>query len=148
MGCCLFCPKCGVDNGGSAQFCEKCGFQLPVAAAAGAGYAAPAAGGQQYVPPPYDDRMRMPGASPQNAGQRYAEGKTPAIAVILSFLLSGLGQLYNGDFKKCFVMWGIVVVIVILAIITGGTAAFLGFGIWIWSMVDAYNVANRKAPLW
>ena len=118
------------------------------AAPAGAGYVPPPAGGQQYAPPPYDERMRAPGAAPQSAGKRYAEGKSAVLSVVLSFFISGLGQLYNGDFKKCFAMWGLVVLIVILAVITGGTAGFLGLGIWIWSMVDAYNVASRKSPLW
>ena len=144
----MFCPKCGADNSGGAQFCEKCGSQLPVVAAAGGGLAASPGGVQQYAPQPYDDRMRAPGGSPQIPGRRYAQDKNPVVAVILSFLLCGLGQLYNGDVKKCFTMWGIALLIIILAVVTGGAGGLLGFIIWIWSMVDAYNVASRKAPLW
>lgn len=143
----MFCSKCGANNSGSSQFCEKCGSPLAVAAPAAAGYAPPPAAGQQYVPA-YDERMRAPGASPQSVGKRYAEGKSAVVAVVLSFFISGLGQLYNGDFKKCFAMWGLIVLIVILAVITGGIAGFLVLGISIWSMVDAYNVASRKTPLW
>ena len=142
----MYCPNCGFDNVAGGQFCEKCGTRLPTTAPPtpppGAGYVPPApGGGQQYPPPP-------PYAAPVSPGRRYAEGKNPAVALVLSLLLGGLGQIYNGDIKKCFAMWGIAVAIVILAALTGGVASFLLFGVYIWSMIDAYNVASRKSPLW
>jgi len=159
----VYCPRCGTDNRESAQFCEKCGFNLPAAAAAAApnpgAYSAPYA---QPVPsqpayqqpyaqpaPPVDPRMRMPGqVTLDPGGRRYAEGKNPAVALILSLFITGVGQLYNGDIKKCFLMWGVCVVVILLAVMTGGVGGFLWFGVWIWSMVDAYNVASRKSPIW
>jgi len=92
--------------------------------------------------------MRAPGQGADISGRQYAEGKNPAVALILSFFLTGIGQLYNGDVKKCLLMWGICVVIIILAVITGGAAGILIMGVWIWSMIDAYNVASRKSPRW
>jgi TM2 domain-containing membrane protein YozV len=93
--------------------------------------------------------MRGPGQSaPDASGRRYAEGKNPAVALILSLLLTGIGQIYNGDFKKCFVMWGVGIVVIFLTVMTGGVGGFLWLGVWIWSMVDAYNVASRKSPIW
>ena len=139
----MYCPNCGFDNVAGGQFCEKCGTRLPTTAPPGGGYAPPPpGGGQQYPPPPpYQGGAVSPGG-------RYAEGKTAGVALVLSFLLVGLGQLYNGDIKKCFAMWGVFLVIILLAVFTGGAAGFLGFGVWIWSMFDAYNVASRKSPLW
>ena len=162
----MFCPRCGTDNRDHAQFCEKCGFNLPIAGAA----PAPGAYAPQYAPPPNqpsyappyappypqqavpqaDPRMRTPGSMQDTsgaAGRKYAQDKSPVVAVILSFLLSGLGQLYNGDFKKFLLIWGICIVFIIIAVATGGVASFLLLGIWVWSMVDAYRVASRTAPL-
>jgi TM2 domain-containing membrane protein YozV len=94
--------------------------------------------------------MRMPGSmqgAPDTTGRKYAQDKSPIVAVILSFLLSGLGQLYNGDFKKFLLIWGICIVFIIIAVATGGVASFLLLGIWLWGMIDAYRVASRQAPL-
>lgn len=92
--------------------------------------------------------MPAAGQTVQDAtGRRYAQGKNPVVAVILSFFLSGLGQLYNGDFKKFFLIWGICIVIILIAVATGGVASFLILGIWVWSMFDAYKVASQKSPL-
>ena len=124
----MYCPRCGTDNRESAQFCEKCGFNLPVAAAAPspggysapepaaypAPYAQPAPSQQLYqqpypqaVPPPVNPAMRMPGQVTMDpGGRRYAEGKNPAVALILSLFITGVGQLYNGDIKKCFLIVG------------------------------------------
>ncbi len=107
----------------------------------------------QYQPPPPpmpyqqpqyphgDPRMRgmaMPGQ------KQYAVGKNPGVALILSVFFGGLaiGQFYNGDVKKGLVMAAISIFIGI------PTAGVVSFGIWIWSMIDAYNVASGKSPLW
>ena len=83
-----------------------------------------------------------------SAGRSYAVGKNPAIAFLLSFFLPAFGQVYNGDLKKCFAMWGGYFLSFVFAVFTAGFGSILGFGVWIWSMIDAYNVASRKSPLW
>ena len=63
-----------------------------------------------------------------------AARKSPGIALLLSLLICGVGQMYNGQVGK-----GILMLI-------GGIVAwlvFLGWVIWIWSMVDAYQTAKR-----
>jgi TM2 domain-containing membrane protein YozV len=63
-----------------------------------------------------------------------AAPKSPGIALLLSFLLCGVGQMYNGQVGKGFLM------------LFGGIAAwlvFLGWVVWIWSMVDAYQTAKQ-----
>ncbi len=63
------------------------------------------------------------------------------LAVVLSFVLPGLGQIYNQEFGKgagfilsWMVSWAL-------------TPAILGWpmliAVWIWSMVDAYQFAER-----
>jgi TM2 domain-containing membrane protein YozV len=63
-----------------------------------------------------------------------AKPKSPGIALLLSFLLCGVGQMYNGQVGKgilmligCIIAWFV----------------FLGWIIWIWSMVDAYSTAKQ-----
>lgn len=69
-------------------------------------------------------------------------GKKPVLACILSLLIVGLGQLYNGDYKKSVAMF-------VLAIVTGSiTVGVLWFTVGIWSALDAYSVAKGKGKKW
>ena len=146
----MYCSRCGVDNREGAQFCEKCGTQL--------GAASSSFQQQAYQPPPHyagqpggipmDPRMRGPVQVMQPAGSRYATDKNPAVALLLSIFLPAIGQIYNGDFKKCFVMWGAYLVSTVISVVTGGLGSLLFFCVWIWSVIDAYNVASRKSPQW
>ena len=89
------------------------------------GYAAPA-----YVGP---------------GGKVYATGKNPAVALILSLFIPGVGQFYNGDNKKGGIMLGGFILSVVLTTIVIGVFGMLG--IWIWGMIDAYSVASGKTPI-
>lgn len=124
----MFCARCGTSNDDSAKFCQKCGTGL----AAPPAPAAPAA----------DTRMRGVGAPETAAGKRYAVGRNPTIATILSLLIVGVGQFYNGDVKKGAIM---LVVAIVGSLLTMGIA-WLACAVW--SAVDAYRVASGKAPLW
>ena len=62
------------------------------------------------------------------------ERKNAGLAVVLSWFFPGGGQFYNGEVGQGLIMlfgfWG--------------TIWFgVGLGFWIWSMVDAYNTANK-----
>jgi TM2 domain-containing membrane protein YozV len=125
----MFCPKCGSSNDDTARFCAKCGGPL-APAVAGAGETAAGAG-------------TMRGASSAGGGQ-VVTGKNPTVALVLSIFLGGLGvgQFYNGDWKKGLAMAGASLV---LGIPTGG---LVPLGVWIWSMIDAYQVASGKWKAW
>jgi TM2 domain-containing membrane protein YozV len=86
--------------------------------------------------------MRGGTVAPVVAGKRYAAGKNPGLAVVLSVLIPGVGQFYTGDVKKGALMLGIAVV---GSFFTMG-AAWLAM--MIWSAIDSYNVAIGKSPLW
>jgi TM2 domain-containing membrane protein YozV len=67
--------------------------------------------------------------------------KNPTIAVLLSFFITGLGQIYNGQIGKGVVFivlytisW--VSMFVIVGLITTPI-------LWIWGMVDAHSEARR-----
>ena len=121
----MFCSSCGTQNPDTAKFCEKCGAGLTAAAA----------------PPPREDtRVRGPVTS-TGAGHPVT-GKNPWVAVVLSFVIPGVGQFYNGDYKKGGLMLGGA----ILGILVSGGVLTVAF--WIWAMFDAYQVASGKGKIW
>ncbi len=64
------------------------------------------------------------------------EQKSGAVAVILSFFLTGLGHIYLGQIGKAA---GFFFGAVIFAF-----AFFpIGIGIWVWAMIDAQTTANK-----
>lgn len=169
----MYCPQCGTPNAEIARFCEKCGSPIATAASAtapqppsspasypgqgGVGPAVAASAPPYQAPPPppqtfADPRIRggasYTEAGPQNVsgGQRYAVGKDPTIALLLSLFLSPVGQFYNGDIKKALAIIAGYVVGAVLTMVYIG--AFLILGLWVWSFIDAYNVAKQKTPLW
>ena len=123
----MFCSKCGAENPDGAKFCAKCG---------GAAAAPPPMAAE---PPPVTVRGSASAAAPPSTSPT---GKTPWVAVVLSFFICGLGQLYNNDWKKGAVMF---VGAVLGFMFTGGLATL---AIWIWGMIDGYLVAAGKGKAW
>ena len=127
----MFCSKCGSPNDDAELFCAKCGIPMREATP-GAGLAA--------VPP--IDTGGMGGTTAP--ARRAVIGKSPIAALVLSIFLGGLGigQFYNGDWKKGLTMAGISI---LFGIPTGGLATI---GVWAWSMIDSYMVASRQWRAW
>lgn len=128
----MFCSNCGAQSADTAKFCEKCGTALADPA--------PAA-------PTVDTRVRgietaPPAPAVSAASPQVLAGKNPAIALVLSLVIPGVGQFYNSDIKKGALMLGGAI---LLGALTGG----LGYvAFWIWSMIDAYQVASGKVRIW
>lgn len=126
----MFCSKCGTENPDGARFCASCGTALAVAAPV------------QAPAPPLQVRGVEPAAVTQASSPTSPTGKTPWVAVVLSGVITGAGQLYNNDWKKGIAMFfGAVLGLMF----TGGLATI---AIWIWSMVDGYQVASGKGKVW
>ncbi len=67
--------------------------------------------------------------------------KNPTLAAILSFLINGVGQIYNGEIVKGII---IIVVQIVNALLMTIVIGFITWPIvWIWSIYDAYKVAQR-----
>ncbi len=68
--------------------------------------------------------------------------RSPILAAILSLILSGLGQIYNGQILKG------VVFIVAQLINAALTTVLIGWIllplVGLWAMIDAYSVAKRN----
>jgi TM2 domain-containing membrane protein YozV len=72
--------------------------------------------------------------------------KSPGVALLLSFFVPGVGQFYNGDTKRGLLMFGILLVSWFLA--AAGGIGFIGvFGVWVWGMINAYQVASGKTTM-
>jgi TM2 domain-containing membrane protein YozV len=75
--------------------------------------------------------------------------KSAGLAAVLSFFISGLGQIYNGRILK-----GLVIIVV--QIINGAlTTVLIGWIplaiVWVWAIIDAYREAERinaRQGLW
>jgi len=73
---------------------------------------------------------------------RYMEQrKTPAVAVLLSLIISGAGQIYNGEVGKGIGM--IVAYIICWATSVLVFPVLILIGLWVWGMIDANTKANE-----
>ncbi|MCT2537890.1 hypothetical protein NC661_20090 [Aquibacillus koreensis] len=67
--------------------------------------------------------------------------KNAGLAAVLSFLICGLGQIYNGEIGKGI---GFIIGYAISWLLMFVLIGFLTTPIlWIWGMIDAYKVAER-----
>lgn len=124
----MFCSSCGTQNSDTAKFCEKCGNALATTTAP--------------PPPPHIDERVRGGQNPVIQSGQSVTGKNPWVALVLSLVIVGVGQFYNGDYKKGALM---LIGGILGFALTGGLVT-LGF--WIWSMIDAYQVASGKGKIW
>ena len=67
---------------------------------------------------------------------------SPLVAVILSFFIPGLGQFYTGQLVKAVLLFIGAVIFGFLSTILIGIPFYLI--IWLYSMYDAYTVANKE----
>jgi TM2 domain-containing membrane protein YozV len=92
----------------------------------------------------YEVRQRYAGPPPTEAR---ASGKSAILASLFS-VIPGLGQLYNGDTKKAALMFFVFVGSLGLTSLTGFLLSFLPLLLVVWSMIDAYRVANGNGRRW
>jgi TM2 domain-containing membrane protein YozV len=97
--------------------------------------------GRQWVP---NTPMLAGGGGyivPAQPGALVVAPKNPAVSLIISFFIPGVGSMVNGDA-------GIGVAILVLWLLGVGASIFLiglplAIGAWIWGMIDAYQGAQR-----
>ncbi|MGZ4852498.1 MAG: zinc-ribbon domain-containing protein [Halobacteriota archaeon] len=138
-----FCTNCGVAVAQDSKYCQRCGEPLSttemlsppmfspssepdIHSYAGADHPDQPLAAPTYQPQHYDGAPAMVGR------------KNPGIAAVLSFLVIGLGQIYNGQILKGLLMLGV-------AILCGITIVGLivSFIIWLYGVFDAYGTAKR-----
>ena len=77
---------------------------------------------------------------PAQPGAMVVAPKNPAVSLIVSFFLPGVGSMINGDTNRGLLILGLYIGGVILAIFLIGIP--LAIGAWIWGLVDAYQGAQ------
>lgn len=158
-----FCSQCGIALAADARFCEECGTQVIAMATTTTTHP------ERYSP---QAPTQKPSSAAVTEVQRsivvVAETKSGGIAIVLSFLWTGLGQLYAGRIARGLVMMMVTPGVWAIGWF-GGFAAFIGgagsfvaktaqesataaglgfFGFvtavlpfiwWLWGMIDAKN---------
>ena len=84
-----FCENCGAQVSENTEFCENCGEKT--------GSSGPALGS-----PPTEGPVTQPVQPAETAID--LKKKNPFLALVLSLLISGVGQMYNGQVKKGLVL--------------------------------------------
>jgi len=117
------CPNCGniQPKSPGTKYCSNCGNQIDKRA--------------EICP---DCGVRQPGAPKY---QQVYQEKNPVVAAVLSLLVVGLGQVYNGEVGKGLLFF-------IVAIIIGLTLfIYIGFILvplfWLFAAYDAYTTAEK-----
>jgi TM2 domain-containing membrane protein YozV len=94
--------------------------------------------------PPQNIQMQPPGFQqlpiPQNAIQVYPGTHQTIIAIILSLLLPGLGQIYNKQTNKGLVLLGLTFIGLCLIFCSYG---LLNLIVWIIALVDSILIAGK-----
>jgi len=116
------------------------------------------AASQYQAAPQYDAASQYQAApqyqvspQPQYLGQAYPQAqmavapavlpKNPALGVILSFFIPGLGSMVNGSGARGAIILGVYIVGWILTLVLIGFV--IVFGAWVWGLVDGYLSAQR-----
>ena len=118
-----FCRNCGAALKQGAKFCENCGTQVVSPAGQAPGPATPVQ--------PVTGQGSAQQAQAGTGGQ-----KNPVLAAILSFLFSGLGQVYNGSLVKGLIVYFCALIGFFIFVIPG--VIVLVYGIY-----DAYTTAKK-----
>lgn len=131
----MYCPNCGASVPDGARFCSDCGHPLG------------ATDGSQ------SDTGRT---TPDYQTKVYVNKKSEGLALVLSLLLPGLGEIYLGRIGRgialmaVYLMGGIFATVWLIAAFDDGGAMLAGtliwaipVAVWIYAMYDSYMLAKR-----
>jgi len=117
----MTCSNCGAQIQGGEKFCPNCGITL----------------NNNYNS---NQSSKTYNTGFANNGQNFngpLAKKSPILALVLSLVIVGLGQLYLGQTSKGLLMFGLAVFFSFLSF------GLLWFVVAIWSAIDAYNTAKK-----
>ena len=111
-----------------SKYCHQCGAMIPYM--------------DRYCPACHAPQPTLEGMTPIKVDN----GKSPWTAVILSFLITGLGQLYLGKRMRAFAFFGFTIIMGLFLTDFFTQEQIMGFGVVmaIISAIDAYRIASRQ----
>lgn len=116
-----FCDKCGAElKNENVKFCDKCGAEVKLISSKQNNFNA----------------QNIPGQS---------EEKSMAIAMLISFFLTGVGICYVGDVAKGLIIFVVSLIIIFFSnlIFRSWIVSLLGFVIWIFGLILTYQEVNK-----
>lgn len=140
------CTNCGASLRPEYKRCIKCGSPVPETVAPSP--AEDAASGSVRQRDDYEDAFedesprRGRKKRPKRKRTKSPKRKDPTLALILSCFFPGLGQLVNEEVGKglAIILINMFIALPLTFVVVG---FFISFGLWIYSMIDAYNGAKR-----
>ncbi len=114
----MYCQNCGSQLPDSAKFCDRCGAKVGA------------------------DTERSNSNTEYNMASIMVNKKSEALALILSLLIPGLGQIYNGQVSKGAMMIVAAIVCAVL-IFVFFPIGILYIVLWIYAMYDAFKDAKE-----
>ncbi len=131
-----YCTACGSANPDEARFCQNCGTPIEEIANVGGEPVVATTGFSSVSGTSFHKKASY---SQNNTPELAVHEKSEFLAVLLSFIIPGAGEIYVGKVSK-----GIF--LIVLALILFFT--LIGyFFIWIYAMFDSYNLAKRYNQL-
>lgn len=112
-----YCNTCGAQIAQNAEICPRCGSRVFTS---------------QPISPP------QPWAAQPTSVQQH---KNEGLAAVLSFLFTGLGQIYNGQIGKGILFFVVGIVFAALIFFLIGIILYPIF--WIYNIYDAYSTAKK-----
>ena len=121
----MFCGNCGRELPMDNLFCNYCGKAV-ARVSSESGLSSPAGLAVKMIP--------------QTVVVIQSQ-KSPGAAAVLSFVIAGAGQIYNGQIGKGFTfLVGIVISWLLTSLVIGIVPLLI---LTVWSVVDAYRTAER-----
>lgn len=151
----MICPNCTRQIPNNSSTCTFCGAQIATTVSAQTTPETtlpPVSGMIKHCPscgtevPIQMDRCPKCGAQlARQVDARPPSHRNPAVALVLSIILPGLGQIYNRDFAKglIFIVFAIILAGLSFANLIGIIASIIYLVFWLYNIYDAYTRAKR-----
>jgi len=114
----MFCPHCGAENSDSATFCSKCGRTFSTNI-----------------------------ENNNNSVKASNSSKSMFLALLLSFIFTGIGIAYAGNVKKGVIYFGIGFIISILYLVVSKIFGIIVFVFWIFALYVTYKEVKGEPVL-
>lgn len=143
----MYCRNCGAILPDDARFCQECGFKSEQSSEVRRcpRCGKPIPDGSLFCPSCGRDPQQESEEPYNREGRRITNRVNILLAMILSALIPGVGQMYVGFVKR----GAIILIVSVLVLIASLFLIFLPILVyWIWNIYDAYARADETNRLW